>query len=103
MRAYILLDVAPQMTVDVYHTLKSEPCVTEAAVVHGPYDCIALVEHATMDDINEIVLRLRAIEGVRDTTTCLVMQSFERTDRLMPFSGAKGRTAPLRSRRAPVR
>ncbi|HOA22471.1 MAG TPA: Lrp/AsnC ligand binding domain-containing protein [Aggregatilineales bacterium] len=103
MRAYILLDVAPQVTVDVYDALKSEPYVTEAAVIHGPYDCIALVEHATLDDINEIVLRLRAIEGVRDTTTCLVMQSFERTDRLMPFSGVKGRTAPSRSKRVPAR
>lgn len=103
MRAYILLDVAPQATINVYDFLKADANITQAAVVHGPYDCIALIEHASLDEINGFVLRLREIEGVRDTMTCLVMQSFERTDRLISLSGVKDRRSPSRSGRAPVR
>ncbi|HLV44068.1 MAG TPA: Lrp/AsnC ligand binding domain-containing protein [Aggregatilineales bacterium] len=78
MRAYILVKTDPQYTIEVYDALKKDKYVTEAAVIHGPFDCIGLVERARLADLNSAVMRIREIEGVKDTTTCIVMQSFRR-------------------------
>ena len=78
MRAYILLEVLPQETISVYEELKADQFVTEAAVIHGPYDCVALLEGATLEEINDVVMRLRQKEGVRGTMTCLVVQSYHK-------------------------
>lgn len=78
MRAYILVRTEPQCTIEVYEALKKNTFVTEAAVIHGPFDCIGLLEGATLNDVNSAVMRVREIDGVKETTTSIVMQSFRR-------------------------
>ncbi len=78
MRAYVMLKVSPQNTADLMQALKDEAHVMEANLIHGPYDCVLEIEGKDLDVINETVLRLRAMEGIIATMTCLVIQSWQR-------------------------
>jgi len=78
MRAYVLLKVKPQDTMRLMHDLKDNDNVLGASVIHGPYDCVALVQGLDLDELNKTVLDIRAQVGVIDTMTSLVVQSWER-------------------------
>ena len=78
MRAYILLKVTPQDTATVMRDLKNDPHITEAAFIHGPHDCIVQVEAKNLEGVNETVMQIRSMQGVLDTMTCLVVQSWQR-------------------------
>ncbi len=79
MRAYIMLNVKPQDTAAVIQRLQGEPLIIEASLIHGPYDCVAHVESKDLQGINDTVMRIRSFEGVLDTMTCLVIQSWLRS------------------------
>ncbi len=79
MRAYILLKVSPQETMSLMRNLKEEQGITQASVIHGPYDCLVEVEAKDLDEINQIMMRIRAMAGVIETLTCLVVQSWRRS------------------------
>ena len=78
MRAYILLKVAPQNTAALMQELKNNEAVIEANLIHGPYDCLLEIEARDLDHLNEAVMDIRALKGVGDTLTCLVVQSWRR-------------------------
>ena len=78
MRAYLLLKVKPQDTMRLMHDLKENQHVLSATLVHGPYDCVAVIQGHTLDDLNEAVLGIRAHAGIIETMTSLVVQSWER-------------------------
>jgi len=80
MRAFIFLRIEPQHTMGVMHDLKGEPQITEANLIHGPYDCLIEVDGQTLDEVNQTVMRIREMSGVDDTVTCLVVQSWQRPD-----------------------
>lgn len=79
MRAYVLLKVMPQDTTELMRKLQDETGITEASLIHGPYDCVAHVEAKDLPGINDAVMRIRAIPGVLETLTCLVVQSWHRS------------------------
>lgn len=79
MRAYVLLKAGSRGTTEVMSGLRNKPEVVEAAVIHGPYDCVAHVEGPDVQSITETVFRIREIPGVADSLTCLVVQSWRRT------------------------
>jgi len=64
----------------VMHDLKGEPQITEANLIHGPYDCLIEVDGQTLDEVNQTVMRIREMSGIDDTVTCLVVQSWQRPD-----------------------
>lgn len=78
MRAYVVFKVVPQETINVLNALREEQQVSEASVIHGPFDCVAHVQAPTLEAINDFVLRARSWKGVEDTMTCLVVQSWLR-------------------------
>jgi len=78
MRAFLLLKVKPQDTMRLMHDLKDNQNVLSASVVHGPYDCVAVVQGHDLDDLNQTVLDIRSHAGITDTMTSLVVQSWER-------------------------
>jgi len=80
MRAYILLKAKPQLTRELMHDLQDEAAVIHANLIHGPYDCIIEVRGKDLTEINDVVLNIRALPGVRDTITCTVVQSWMRSD-----------------------
>ena len=48
--------------------------VDRAYEISGNFDIICFVESNAMDDVNETVERIRAIDGVTDTSTSLVLK-----------------------------
>ena len=78
MRAYILLRVSPQHTAGLMKGLKGESGIRRANLIHGPYDCLLEVNGKDLEAINDTVFRIREREGVLETMTCLVVQSWKR-------------------------
>ncbi len=78
MRAFVLLKVSPQETARLMQALKEEGRIQEANLIHGPYDCVLEVDGKDLEAINEAVMRIRSMQGVNDTLTCLVIQSWQR-------------------------
>lgn len=78
MRAYILLKAGPLGATRAMEGLRDTPHVIEAAVIHGPYDCLAEIEAPNVSAINDTVFTIRDIPGVADTLTCLVVRSWQR-------------------------
>ncbi len=78
MRAFVLLKLNPNDTSHLMQELKAVSYIQQANVIHGPYDCLLEIEAASLDEINQAVLDLRARKGITDTLTCLVIQSWQR-------------------------
>lgn len=78
MRAYVLLKVKPQDTMRLMHDLKNHEKVLAASVVHGPYDCVVVVQGDDLDDLNQAIFDIRTNPDVVDSLTSLIIQSWER-------------------------
>ena len=71
--AYVLLNAAPGMAYDVVKEAKNIPGVKSADTVAGPVDAILLVSSSNMKTLGKLVTsRIQKIEGVEDTTTCVI-------------------------------
>jgi DNA-binding Lrp family transcriptional regulator len=79
MRAYLLLKVTPQNTMGLMHSLKDNDHIVEASLIHGPYDCLAVIQGKDLDEINQIVLDVRNMPGIAETSTHLIIQSWQRS------------------------
>lgn len=77
MRAYILLKVNPNDTTELMRLLRGVSGIQQANLIHGPYDCLLEVHTKSLEGINEVVSTVRALKGVTDTMTCLVVQSWQ--------------------------
>ncbi len=78
MRAYLLLKVKPQETMHLMHDLQDEHRILEASVVHGPYDCVMVLQGRALDDLNDAVMAIRKRPCVVETMTSLIVQSWQR-------------------------
>jgi DNA-binding Lrp family transcriptional regulator len=76
MRAYLFIKVTPQDTMRLMHDLKANEHITEASLIHGPYDCVVIIHALDMEGLNKAVMQIREMKGVLETTTCLIMQSW---------------------------
>lgn len=75
-RAYILVETEVGRTRSVARTLALDRHVRSADVVTGPFDIVAVLEAADLNEIGELVfLRIHAIPGIARTTTCLAIPS----------------------------
>ncbi|MGH2652117.1 MAG: Lrp/AsnC family transcriptional regulator [Actinomycetota bacterium] len=73
--AYVLIQAQVGRSADVGGEVAQIEGVTSADVVTGPYDVIALVEAANMDDLGKLVVaKIQAVEGVSRTLTCPVIR-----------------------------
>jgi DNA-binding Lrp family transcriptional regulator len=73
-KAYVLITTDPAAMNRVAAQLRAIPTVQEAHEVMGPYDIVAEVEVSNIDDIGELLReRIRTIEGVRSTLTCVTI------------------------------
>ena len=74
-KAYVLVVTNPGETKHVFHSIEAVPGVTECHEVMGPYDIVAEVEISEMTEMTAILRqKIRAIEGVKSTVTCVAMQ-----------------------------
>lgn len=72
--AYVLIQTDVGKAAQVAQQLNGMAGVVVADGVTGPYDVIARVEAASMDDLGRMVVRdMQQIEGITRTITCPVV------------------------------
>ncbi len=74
-QAYILIQTAPGRAIEVSRAVAT---MSETVAVHnvtGPYDVIATVQAATLDDLGRLVLaRVQDLPGISRTLTCPIVE-----------------------------
>ncbi len=74
-QAYILIQTEVGRATNVAEEIAGIPGVTRAEDVTGPYDVIARVEAANVDDLGRLVIaRLQEVQGITRTLTCTVVR-----------------------------
>ncbi len=72
--AYALVRITPSKVKDVVAQIKQIRGVKNVHAVTGPYDAIVFLESEDMKDLGKIILaEIHSLDGVIDTTTCLVV------------------------------
>jgi DNA-binding Lrp family transcriptional regulator len=73
--AYALVRISPNKVKDVVQEVHEISGVKQVHPVTGPYDAIVFIEAADMKELGKVVLaEIHSLEGVIDTTTCLVVE-----------------------------
>jgi DNA-binding Lrp family transcriptional regulator len=74
--AYVLIQTRVGMGPRVVRELALTQGVISAEGVTGPYDAIACIQAATLDELGRLVAtHIQAVEGITRTITCLRTQS----------------------------
>jgi len=72
--AFIFISVAGNHTRSVHTTIRRMEGVKAVYTVTGAYDIIAQVEAESVQSLSELILaKIRVIDGVTQTVTCLVL------------------------------
>ncbi|MCA1941525.1 MAG: Lrp/AsnC family transcriptional regulator [Caenispirillum bisanense] len=78
-RAHVMLSVSPKLAAAVVHALRRMEGVRALHTISGVYDMIALTAAETMEQMDALIDRIGALEGVERTTTSILMTTkFER-------------------------
>jgi DNA-binding Lrp family transcriptional regulator len=73
--AYALVRISPNKVQTVSADASKIPGVKNVHAVTGPYDAIIFLEASDMKELGKVVLaEIHGLEGVIDTTTCLVVE-----------------------------
>ncbi len=73
-QAYILIQTEVGKSANVAREIAQIAGVTMAEDVTGPYDVIARVEAATVDELGQLVIaRIQDVRGITRTLTCTVV------------------------------
>ncbi len=73
-QAYILIQTEVGRAATVAEAIRAVPGVASAEDVTGPYDVIARVEAATVDELGKLVIaRIQDVPGITRTLTCTVV------------------------------
>ncbi len=74
-RAYALVRISPNKVKVVVEEAQKLPGVVTVHAVTGPYDAILSLEATDMKELGKVVLaEIHSLDGVIDTTTCLVVE-----------------------------
>ena len=75
-RSYVLIETAVGKTRDVVTALRQVKGVTNADVVTGPHDVIAILETDDLNAVGNLVTgSVHTISGITRTVTCLVVSA----------------------------
>ncbi len=73
-QAYVLFRMYPNKIKEVVQHVQKMKGVLQAHAVTGPFDGIAYVEAGDIKELGRLILsEIQNLDGVRDTTTCLVV------------------------------
>lgn len=73
-KAYVLVVTDPGKTRHVAEELRKVPGIIEMHEVMGPYDIVAEIEVANLQDIPPILgERIRTIQGIQSTTSLVTL------------------------------
>jgi DNA-binding Lrp family transcriptional regulator len=73
--ALVLITVASQSEPDVVHTLSRRHEVSKLYSVSGRYDLCAMVHADTTEELEQVINRVRAVKGVTDTLTTMLLST----------------------------
>ncbi len=68
-QAYVFIQIGASNPLEVLSAIRQIPQVTQAHIVLGPIDCIALVSCANHEEFQQAILEIRWIPGVVTTDT----------------------------------
>jgi DNA-binding Lrp family transcriptional regulator len=74
-RAYIMLTIGPKKARAVETAIRALPEVRTLNAVSGVYDLVAVVAATSVAEIDEVIDRLGAIEGVERTTSSIILST----------------------------
>lgn len=72
-RAHVLITVAPRRSGAIGQDLRKIPEVRALHSVSGPFDLIAIVAAASIGELDALIDRIGAIDGVERTTSAIVL------------------------------
>ncbi len=73
-KAYVLVVTDPGKTKHVAEAMHKIPSIVEMHEVMGPYDIVAEIEVASLQDIPPILgERIRTIDGIQSTTSLVTL------------------------------
>ncbi|MEM2109345.1 MAG: Lrp/AsnC ligand binding domain-containing protein [Candidatus Odinarchaeota archaeon] len=70
--AFILIRAQGGLESDVLDQLKTFKQVTQSYMIYGEWDIITIVEYEKLPELNTLVLQIRALPGVQQTSTLVV-------------------------------
>lgn len=74
-RAHVLITLAPKQTASVEAMLRKLPPVRELHAVSGAVDLIAVVSGASTTELDEVIDRIGALDGVLRTTSMILLST----------------------------
>ena len=75
-QAYVLIQAEVARSTSVCEAVAALPGVVESSEVTGPYDVLARVEAASMDDLGRLVIaRIQGVPGITRTLTCPIVRT----------------------------
>ena len=73
-KAFVLMETSVGRTKEVVASLRQVKGVTSVDTVTGPYDVIAVIEGASLNEIGDVVTgKIHPIPGISRTVTCLAL------------------------------
>jgi DNA-binding Lrp family transcriptional regulator len=73
-RAFVMLHVDLGCERDVLRELKGMDGVVEAYVVEGVYDVVVVLEAESLDDLRNLILKVRGMDNVQSTLTMIAVE-----------------------------
>lgn len=74
-RAYVLITLAPKRAAAIESALRRIPELRVLHSVSGPFDLIAIVAAASIGELDALIDRIGALEGVERTTSAIVLST----------------------------
>ena len=73
-KAFVLIETAVGRSKEVVDAIRQLKGVRSVDTVTGPYDVIAIIEGASLNDIGDLVTaKIHPITGISRTVTCLAI------------------------------
>jgi DNA-binding Lrp family transcriptional regulator len=73
-RAFVMLNVDLGCERDVLRELREMEGVVEAYVVEGVYDVVVVLEAEGLDDLRNLILKVRGMDNVQSTLTMIAVE-----------------------------
>jgi len=73
-RAFVMLNVDLGCERDVLRELREMDGVVEAYVVDGVYDVVVVLEAEGLDDLRNLILKVRGMDNVQSTLTMIAVE-----------------------------
>ena len=74
-RAHVLVTLAPRQSGAIEQALRKIPEVRVLHSVSGPFDLIAIVAAASIGELDALIDRIGALDGVERTTSAIVLST----------------------------